>query len=289
MKHLYLMLVATVFAFTAQAAPKIKQIDNNKKRVAVTATSKTAVGTAWVATDRNGSQCTMTVVDKVAGVAILNARSCSNLSALKVGQKIEKSLFSDNSSTSGQTTGGVQNWSNVRQQLEGLSLIGFYSMADNADAKINSQSLEFSGETAFGFGAEYEYSFGDQLVQGLPMAIVGGVTYEMSREFTKVKSQGQSAQLSTKPSFSLWTPYVNGQVNVTERVSGFAGLNYSIPFVKNFGDDKGKSQLGYQIGASAKLTSSLAVDGIYRWVNLKTDSIDQIDLDGFVFRGRYLF
>ena len=231
----------------------------------------------------------MDVVDKVAGVAILNARSCSNLSALRVGQKLEKSLFSDSSSSAGRTSGGAQNWDNVREQLRGLSIIGFYSMADELPAKAGDVNGTFAAETAFGFGAEYEYGFGDQLVQGLPMSIVGGITYEISREISKLKVQGTTQPFSSKPKISLWTPYVNGQVNITEQFAGFAGLNYSIPSISNFGDEKGKSQLGYQIGASAKLTSSLAVDGIYRWINFKSDNIDQYDLDGFVLRGRYLF
>ena len=231
----------------------------------------------------------MKVVDKMAGVAILNASGCANLSQLRVGQKIEKSLFSSSSSSAGRVTSSANNWDNVREQLKGVSLIAFYSMADEFPAKAGAESGTYIAESAFGFGAQYDYSLGDSVVQGLPISIVGGLTYELSREISKLKINNQTQNLATKPSLAFWDFYGNVQLNVMERLAAFGGLNYAIPLEKNFGDDKAKSGIGYQIGATVKLTSQLGIDGIYRWINFKTSNIDEIDLDGFMVRGQYIF
>lgn len=290
MKLLKVVLVTLLFSAVAQAAPKVKQVDTNRNRVAVTATSQTAIGSEWVITNKDGSQCTLVVDDKIGDVAVLKPSSCS-LSKVKVGQTLTKSVFSSSKSSSSSDGNRVvtsAGWNNFREQIKGASFILFYSMADEVPGKEQGVGFTANGETAWGFGAEYEYFLGDA-VEGIPMGIVGGLTYELSREFSSVKSAQGTQQYQTKPAFALWDIYANGQVNLTNRVSALAGLNYPIALEKNFGGEKLKSKLGYQIGGSVKLTPQFGVDAMYRWVNLKTASISEMELNGFVLRGRYIF
>src|SRR5690606_24512162 len=120
-----------LFSAVAQAAPKVKQVDTNRNRVAVTATKQTAIGSEWVVTNKDGSQCTFVVNDKIGDVAVLKPTSCSDLKKIRVGQTLTKSVFSSSSdaSSSGNRVVTGEGWNNFREQVKGLSVMAFYSMA----------------------------------------------------------------------------------------------------------------------------------------------------------------
>ncbi len=294
MRVLLTLLLGSLFATQAFAGPKIQQVDTTRNRVAVSSDKDTSIGSEWMATKKDGTQCVLVVDDKIANLAILKPLSCSGLSELRVGQTLTKNLLSTSTKTpSANNESRVvssQDWSQIREKLRGLSLIGFYSMADDVPFKVNGTSATAIGETAWGFGGEYEYFLGDAILQGLPIAVVGGVTYELSREYTSVKQNGATQQYpGAKPAFSMWDFYANAQLNVTNSVSALAGFNYPVAREENFGDEKLKSSLGYQVGATARLSNQLGVDAMYRWINLKTASLSDMELNGFVLRGRYIF
>lgn len=279
MKVLLTLLVFMVGA-TALAKPKIKQINGKDKQIAVSAAQETTIGSQWMATEKSGNQCQFEVIQQSSKIALLETSDC-DMSALRVGQTLDKSLFvSDNKS---KTTASPR-W---MKKIAGLSLIAFYSLADDIPFTSGGQTNTANSSSAFGFGAEYEYSL-TQITEGLPVAIVPGLTYELAREIDSYSNGGRVT--GKKPSFSLWTPYVNGMYNLADSFGLFAGLNYSIPLASNFGDIKLKSQLGYQMGLTARLTSTLALDGIYRWINFDgTSGVSDLSLDGFTLRGRYMF
>lgn len=282
-----LLLITFLFGTIAFAGPKIKQIDTAKERVAVTATKQTTVGSQWMISTKNGTPCSLEVTDKVGNIAILDASSCSNLNQIKVGQRIEKSLFSDTSTGRTRTKRGVgPAW---LKKLKGVSLVGFYSMADELPYKAGSTAITAKSDKTFGFGAEYNSDM-TEFTDGLPMSLVSGFTYELSRDINSFHFNGQTRlPQGVKPNFRLLAPYVNALYWVTQSVGGFAGINYSIPFESDFGDTKLKSQLGYQVGVSGQLTNKFAVDGVYRWINMKGSDISDVSLDGLVLRGRYIF
>jgi|GEM_PF-4361224 len=280
----------------ASAAPEIKQIDSAREKVATTADSTTTLGSEWIATTRTGSQCPLTVVEKIGNLAILDASNCRNVSELRVGQRLSKSVFATSSAaTSPSTSGGksslrAQKWNRVREQLNGLSVGVLYSMADESEVR-GAQGGTLVAEPVFGVAAEYKYT-DKTVIRNMGVGFIGGLSYESSREYTKNKVSGQPIQtLAVKPDLSLWTFYANGVIDLTSRFSTFGGLNVSAPMANRTEGFDVKPGLGYQAGASFAITDQIAVDGIYRWINIKTDSdiIDNIDLNGFMGRARYTF
>ena len=276
-------LIAFIAMFASAsvlAKPSIKQINGNDQQIAVRATKNTTIGSQWIATTKSGSQCQFEVTQQSSSTAVMETGDCE-MSDLRVGQRLEKSLFTSDNSTK---TKSKPMW---MKKIKGLSVIAFFSLADELPYTTQGQNITANSSNAFGFGGEYNYSL-SKVTEGLPLSIVPGLTYEMTRE---IDSYSNGVKVTgAKPSFSLWTPYINGMYNIADSFGAFAGVNYSIPLAENFGDVKLKSQLGYQIGATARVTSSVALDGIYRWINFDgTSGVKDVSLDGFTLRGRYMF
>ncbi len=285
MKKILFILTTVLTSSLAFAGPSIKQINKSSDQIAVQKTNETTIGSQWVVSEKSGSQCLFEVVQANSQSAVLETSDC-DLAQIRVGQKIEKSLFSsaDNQNT---TSGKAPIW---MKKLDGFSLIGFYSFSDELKYKANSQDYTGAAETSFGFGAEYKYSL-VRPTGGLPLSLIGGLTYELSREQKSetVNNQTQNFQ-GTKPNFSLWLAYLNGQYDVNEWFGAFFGFNYSFPVESDYGNINLKSDLGYQLGASFSLSNNFAVDGLYRWVNIKANNgITDVSLDGLTIRGRYIF
>ncbi len=280
----FLSFVCLFFSSVAFAAPTIKQVNGKTDQIAVTTTRETTVGSQWVANMKTGGQCVFEVVQQSNSVTLMEADDC-NMAQLRVGQKLEKSLF-----TAGQTQGSAKGGPAWLSKLKGFSIIGFYSTADELPYKAGNVSGTVSAENSFGFGAEYNYSL-TRATQGLPLAVVGGLTYEMAREWDSFSERGVTTNyVGNKPTLSIWTPYLNAQYNMGESFGVFAGMNYSIPRLSDSGTLKMKSDLGYQMGASLSFTESIAADAIYRWLNFGANSnISDVSLDGFTIRGRYIF
>ncbi len=268
------------------AGPKVKQINKSNDQIAVQANKETTIGSQWIVSQKSGAQCVFEVVQSNTQSAVLETDDC-DLSQIRVGQSIEKSLFASTTNQS-RTTGKGPAW---LKDLDGFSLVAYYTFADDLPYKgQGGQNITANSETSFGFGAEYAYDL-TRATDGLPLSLTGGLTYELSREIESYSANGvtQKAQ-GAKPNFSLWLAYVNGQYNLTKRIGAFFGVNYSFPVESDFGDVNLKSALGYQLGATARLTDNLAVDALYRWINIDaTNGVSDVSLDGLTVRGRYIF
>jgi opacity protein-like surface antigen len=287
------ILMSFIFSLNALANPKIEQVDTSRNRVAAKSTTQTVEGTEWIATLNDGTQCTLKVEEKIGNLAILKPMSCGSLSQLRVGQTMTKNLLATTevtkSNSQGRSTLSGKNWGTLSENLKGFSFIGFYSMADDVPFSANGTKFKAIGESSWGLGGEYEKYLGESIIDGLPIGIIGGATYEFAREFTNRTGPDGKVQFQEKPSFSLWTLYANSSIYLTNRFAGLLGVNYPIALEKNFNDEKLKSSLGFQLGATAGLTPNVSIDAMYRWVNLKTATISDMSLDGFVLRGRYVF
>lgn len=290
MKTFGTFLLLILLAPTAWAAPKIKQVDVAAERLAVSSTSETTIGSQWMATTPNKMQCSFEVTDVIANVAILQATSCPDLSKLKVGQKLEKSLFTKTSKTQRSQTSASAAAKRWMQKLKGFSVFAAYSLADEAKYSVSGIDATAEANKAFGLGAEYHYSL-IKYTDGLPIDIVPGLAYQFKRTVDKVKASNgnQFVYNGSKPDFSLVLPFINAQYNLTQSVGAFLGVNYSLPYENNFQGTKLKSKLGYQLGATASVMENISVDALYRWVNLGSSDIGEVSLDGFSLRGRYVF
>lgn len=283
MKNLLLILLPLLVGSVAVAGPKVQQINKSSDQIAVVPTKETTIGSEWVVTQSSGTQCVFEVVQTSTRSAVLETNDC-DLNQLRIGQTIEKSLFS--TASAGNQSKTSSNGPAWMKKLDGFSLIGFYSFSD--ELKYTRQTVDVTGgsDSAFGFGAEYEQNLA-KATQGLPMSIIGGLTYELTRE---LKSENSVNLPGKKPNFSLWTAYVNAAYNITDSISPFAGMNYSFPVESDFQNYNIKSDIGYQLGLSAQLTQNVAVDGLYRWINIKGSAdLEEISLDGLTVRGRYVF
>lgn len=186
----------------------------------------------------------------------------------------------------------------AKTDLRGLSIFGSFDMTDSFDFSSNSNNQSTSGtfgtEKAFGFGAEYLIT---QLDNGV--GLQAGGSFEMGRVVSNAKSQaGTLTYEGAKPEVQFWTVYGQGAAMLTEEIGVFGGVNYAIPQIKNIPGGTWKSGFGYQIGATYMVNENMAVDGLYRTLNISgsakaqdgaTVNYDNIRNQGFTFRGRYLF
>lgn len=184
----------------------------------------------------------------------------------------------------------------LKADLKGLSLYVSYDTNDSMQFSGNTQnqnySGHFNGEKAIGFGAEYLFY---QLDNGVNFSVGG--SYEMNRVQSSLRSNLQSGAFQNKPEIQFWTMYGQARAFLTSRFGVYGGANYNIPQVKNVPGGSWKGKLGYQFGASFLVNPKFAVDGEYRTLNMSgsssenniTTTYDNIQNQGLVFRGRYMF
>ncbi len=94
------------------------------------------------------------------------------------------------------------------------------------------------------------------------------------------------------PRLSIWSLAVQGEARVMDDLTGFAGLNLSIPSLRNSPFRVG-SDIGFQAGANYQLFPQVALEGLIKItnMNLKNDIGEETDvsLAGLEVRGRYSF
>ena len=182
--------------------------------------------------------------------------------------------------------------------LRGLSLYVSYDLADSLDFTGSTANVSSSGtyeaDKAIGFGGQYMLT---QLDNGISLDVGG--TYEMSREMGAVKTPdfGRQNFTGAKPEVQFWTMYGQASALLTPRFGVFGGANYNIPQVKNVPNGTWKGKLGYFFGATLVASGNFAVDGEMRILNYSgsserngvTTNLDNIRLQGFNIRGRYMF
>ncbi|MCJ8276449.1 MAG: hypothetical protein HRT44_10915 [Bdellovibrionales bacterium] len=142
------MVLITFASAVALAGPKIKQIDSTGEKIAVANTKETTIGSEWIVSLKSGEQCSFEVTSQNTKVAILETDDC-NFKGMRVGQRIEKSLFDSNTSA-GKTQASSKNpaW---MKKLKGFSVVGFFSFAEELPYTSGNNDITAQSETAFGF------------------------------------------------------------------------------------------------------------------------------------------
>lgn len=185
----------------------------------------------------------------------------------------------------------------AKAELKGLSVFGSFDMTDTLDfdrsqANVN-QSGTFGADKSFGFGGQYMLT---QLNNGI--GLEAGGTFELGRTLSNVKANGATAAIQgAKPEVQLWTVFGQASALLTQEIGLFGGANYSIPQVKNIPGGTWKGKMGWHIGGTYMLSNNFAVDGMYRTINFGGTADDQagpvnydnVRVQGFTFRARYLF
>lgn len=186
----------------------------------------------------------------------------------------------------------------LKADLKGLSLYVSYDMNDSLSFEGNSQNRSlnghYNGEKAIGVGGEYNFY---QMENGVNFSVGG--SYEMNRVQSSIRTNQQqiNGALQSKPEVQFWTMYAQARAFLTSRLGVYGGANYNIPQIKNVPNGSWKGKIGYQFGATFLATAKFAVDGEYRTINFSgstsennvTTTFDNIQNQGLVFRGRYLF
>lgn len=185
----------------------------------------------------------------------------------------------------------------AKANLKGLSIFASFDMTDSMSfdrsSQNQSQSGTFGSDKAFGFGAEYLLKTLDNGI-----GLQAGGTFEMGRTISNEKVGGATGNYTgAKPEVQLWTVYGQAVALLTPEIGVFGGANYTIPQVKNIPGGTWKGKIGYQVGATYMYSETLAIDGIYRTLNFNgsvdnqgvSTSYGNISVQGFAFRGRYLF
>lgn len=284
--------IVCVFLFLAFSSwslerARILQVDHINSKVAVKVSKAVKVNDVFVATAKNGRQCSLVIVNKKGDVALADSSNCDFSAQFRVGQVLTQSLAKPASSSSqaavsrGSSSNQLQQ---VREKLKGFSAFGYYNLAEDMEVSAAGQNSTVIGEKALGLGLEYKTQYAG-------VGLTAGSAYELNREFSKYKSQGQTVSYKSKPELNFWSHYVNALLELTPELEINGGLNYNFPKLKNAGKEELKGDFGYQFGVSYKINQDIAIDGIYRKLNMKGKGgeVDDADLTGLLFRGRYVF
>ncbi len=180
----------------------------------------------------------------------------------------------------------------ARQKLKGFSVLAYYNFANNSPLKIGQETLNAKNNETFGFGFQYKYSLTPHLNNKMPLSVIGGFVYETERQIEALNVNGTQFKIDGqgKPAFSLFLLTGSLDYQFTKQASVFAGLNFALPSESNFGEVQLDGTIGYQVGFTLAVTPSFGADIAYRWINLTgNNGLNQIDVEGLLMKGRYIF
>jgi hypothetical protein len=183
-----------------------------------------------------------------------------------------------------------------REIFKKLSINGFYNLNDsgNFEATLNGQGISgtIKSTSSYGVGA-------DVILKNLDNGVLvkGFGSYEFSRAFNSLdwrsgNESGTETLGNPKPQLSTMIVGLQGELDVDDGLSIFAGGNFNFPTIKNSpGSYSGK--FGWQAGASMLISENLYVDAMWRSLNMSGSqnklNYDNINFSGMMVRGRMTF
>ena len=199
--------------------------------------------------------------------------------------------FSGQARTTANKTSKKLTYSQARQKLKGLSLVGYLNTATRLPLTFGAGQVDAKSQNAFGLGAEYKVKMQPKTSK-TPVSVIGGLVYETPRDLTAINNAGNQTTFNnvSNPSFSMLLGYANVGFDMTDQAMFFGGLNFPVPFESDFQGISLSGSLGWQTGVAMTFTRSFGMDVSYRWVNLTgNNGLNRIDVDGLQLQGRYIF
>lgn len=182
----------------------------------------------------------------------------------------------------------------AQEILNRTSLFIGHNFANQLEGKVYADSSvkDLDGDTALSLGIKGRvYDFTDRISLAAEIAYetprtLDQATYSLDSVDTTMGTQGYS------PRLSLWSLAVLGEAKLMDRLVGFAGLNLSLPSMRNSPFKIG-SDIGFQGGATYRLYPNIGIEALVKVTNMNLrnnigESTD-VSLAGLEVRGRYSF
>lgn len=148
------------------------------------------------------------------------------------------------------------------------------------------------GDTAFSMGVKGRiYDFTHRL------SLAAELGYETPRTldqatFTVNGVETVAGTMGYSPRLSIWSLAVLGEAKLMDRMTGFAGINISLPSLSNSPFSIG-SDIGFQGGANYQILPQVAIEGLVKITNMNLKNnlgeTTDVSLAGLEIRGRYSF
>lgn len=156
----------------------------------------------------------------------------------------------------------------------------------------DSRMKNLTGDTALSFGVKGRvYDFTDRISLATELAYETPRTLDQAT-FVTNSSTYSGGTIGYSPRLSLWSLAAQGEAKLIDGLIGFAGLNFSIPSLRN-SPFRATTDLGFQAGANYQILPRVAIEGLIKItnMNLKNDIGQQTDvsLAGLELRGRFNF
>lgn len=288
----------TLFAEDIALTVEDFDIVRNRTSLLVLDSSQVPLGTSLRVHGKTGT-CVITITEKVNDHLVASTEGCDQ-GTIRPGMKLAYTT--------------QNNWEAPKREVAAESVETRYNAPDifseilarttvyighnfsgelEGNVRSDGSIKNLDGDTAFSFGLKGRlYDFTPRL------SFATEIGYETPRTldqatFTNTNNQETIAgTMGYSPRLSLWSIAFLGEARVMDRLNGFAGINISIPSLRN-SPFSIRSDLGFQGGANYQLYPQIAIEGLIKVsnMNLKNDigETTDVSLAGLEIRGRYSF
>lgn len=290
----------TVHGFAEDISLTVEEYDTfrNRASILVVDSSQVPLGTTLRVHSKTGT-CEVTITEKVNDHLIGQTTGCE-MGVITPGMKLAysqpNSWEAPVTRTPSSEISTSYNSPNLMDEiLDRTTVFIGHNFSSQLEGNVYSDGSmkDLDGDTAFSFGIKGRvYDFTQRISLGVELGYETPRTLDQATFTSGTGAEVTAGTLGQSPRLSLWSLAILGDVKLMERLNGFAGVNFSIPSVRNSlfslsGD------IGFQGGANYQLYPQIALEGLIKITNMnlrnENGATTDVSLAGLELRGRYSF
>lgn len=295
----FILALLSYSLFAQDVALTVQEYDGTRNRAVITSLDATPVpmGTTLRVHSKTG-HCDVKITEQVNNQLIGETTGCE-AGIISPGMKLAYSPTNSweqrpVNTEPAQISTGYDAQGILAEVMERTSFFMGLNFANQMEGKVyaDSRVKDLDGDSALSFGVKGRvYDFTDRIYLATELSYETPRTFDSATFATPTGDVTQGTQ-GYSPRMSLWGLAAQGEFKVTDRLIGFAGLNLSIPSLRN-SPFKLRSDLGFQGGATYRLYPNIAMEALIKVTNMNLQNnigeTTDVSLAGLELRGRYNF
>lgn len=292
-----LLLTTTTWATNTDLT--IEEYDFIRNRAVILVLDSTAVpiGTTLRVHSKTGV-CTVKITEQVNDHLIGATEGCEE-GVISPGMKLAYSPKNswEPRTPASPTTESRQEYkpnNKLREILDRLSLYAGHNFSSQLEGNVYADGSikDLDGDTALSMGLKGRvYDFTERV------SLAAEIGYETPRTldqatFTNSNIESVQGTRGFSPRLALWSIAVLADAQLIDKLNGFAGLNISLPSLRN-SPFSISGDIGFQGGAHYQILPQIGIEGLVKITNLNLKNnvgeTTDVSLAGLELRGRYSF
>lgn len=291
-------ILFSVQLFAEDISLTIEEFDTGRNRASllVIDSSQVPLGTTLRVHSKTGT-CEITITERVNDHLIGKTSECEPgiiTPGMKLAYSQPNSWEAPSRSPASEVSTNYSSPDLMNEVLERTTIYIGHNFSGQLEGNVyaDGSMKNLDGDTAFSIGLKGRvYDFTQRISLGVEFGYETPRTLDQAT-YTSGGAKTISGTMGHSPRLALWSLAVLGDVQLLDRLNGFAGINLSLPSLRNSLFDIG-GDIGFQGGASYQLYQQVALEGLIKIsnMNLKNNigETTDVSLAGLEIRGRYSF